>query len=178
MKILGISGSLRAGSFNTAVLKTMAGRTPDGVTMTVADISEIPLYNGDLDGDTPPAAVTAFKQAVEAADALIIATPEYNYSVPGVLKNALDWASRPAFNSVLKDKVTGIVSASMAPTGGVRAQAHLKTVLSGTLSPLVQIPEVMLASAHTLIEDGIVTDDRTLKYLDRLLAATVAAAEK
>lgn len=169
MKILGISGSLRKGSFNTAILKTMQTRYSGDVEFEIADLSEIPLYNGDLDGDNPPETVTKFKAAIEKADALIMATPEYNYSVTGVLKNAIDWASRPAFKSPLKDKHIGIISSSMGFTGGVRAQQHLKTILLATLSNVIPMPEIVIGGIHNQIKDGILIDENTLKYLDGLV---------
>lgn len=169
MNILAISGSLRADSLNTAALKTLMDMAGDDLKITLADLSAIPLFNGDIEEE--PDSVLAFKQAIEAADALIIATPEYNYSIPGMLKNAIDWASRPAFNSVLKDKKVALISASMAFTGGVRAQQHLKVILSGTLSEVIPMPEVLLASAHTLVTDGRVSDERTKGFLAKLLDA-------
>lgn len=169
MKIIALSGSLRSGSFNTAILETIKDRIPEGIDFEIADYAEIPLYNGDIDGDEKPDAVNKLNEQLRNADALVIATPEYNYSVPGVLKNALDWVSRPAFNSVLKDLPVAIISSSMAFTGGVRAQQHLKTILSGTLSRVLPIPEVVIASAHTIIQDGRVTDETTLKFLDGLI---------
>lgn len=168
MNIVGISGSLRKESHNTAILKTMMERTPNGVQMTLAEIGDIPLYNGDIDVDGGPDTVKAFKEKIANADALIIATPEYNYSIPGVLKNALDWASRPAFKSVLKDKKVAVLSSSMGFTGGVRAQQSLKYILSGTLSDIVRMPEVVVGAAHTVIEDGKVTNETTLKFLDQI----------
>lgn len=174
MKILAISGSLRKESLNTAVLKTLKSRAPKSVSIEITSLEEIPLYNADIDTDPPLKAVGNFKKAIEEADAIIIATPEYNYSVPGVLKNAIDWASRPAFNSVLKNKVVGIVSVSMAPTGGVRAQQHLKTILSGTLSRVVLLPETMVAGAHNLVENGLINDEHTLAHLDRFLETVMA----
>lgn len=171
MNIIGISGSLRKGSLNTAILKTMMDRAPEGVQMTLAEIGDIPHYNGDLDVDGGPKVVKSFKEKIANADALIIATPEYNYSVPGVLKNALDWASRPAFNSVLKDKKVVVLSSSMAFTGGVRAQQTLKYILSGTLSNVVNMPEVVVGAAHTVIENGKINDETTLKFLDGVFEA-------
>jgi len=153
----------------------MQGRCSAEVEMVLAEISNLPHYNADLDvGDGPPS-VIAFKKAVADADALIIATPEYNYSVPGVLKNAIDWASRPAYNSVFKGKVVGIVSASMAFTGGVRAQQHLKAILTGTLSHVVALPEISIPGAQNMITEGRITDERTLKHLDGLLDSVQSA---
>ena len=176
MNILAISGSLRAGSFNTAILRTMAERAPDGVDITIADISVLPFYSEDEDVDGGPQVVQAFKADIAGADALLIATPEYNYSMPGVLKNAIDWASRPGYKSVLKGKLVGILSASMAGTGGARAQQHLKAVLAATLSDVFVTPEVVVAQAQNMVSDGRVEDERTLKYLDRLMQGLVSAA--
>lgn len=176
MKILGISGSLREASINTLLLRTIQLRAPERTTFDIADLSSIPLYNEDLEDESGgPAVVADFRTAIDEADALIIATPEYNYSIPGVLKNALDWASRPAFESVLKHKVIGIVSASPAFTGGVRAQQHLKSVLAGTLSYVVPMPEVVVPAAHTLVSGGDITDERTLRHLDDLLGKVMDA---
>lgn len=176
MKILGISGSLREASLNSLLLRTMQARAPERVTVEIADLSAIPLYNEDLEDESGgPAAVADFKSAIEEADALIIATPEYNYSIPGVLKNALDWASRPGFESVLKHKPVGIISASPAFTGGVRAQHHLKAVLAGTLSYVVPMPEVAVPTAHKVVTDGEITDERTLRHLDGLLGSVMDA---
>jgi len=174
-KIIGLSGSLRSASLNTASLRKVAELAAGKADMTIYPLDDIPMYNGDMDVDGGPDAVQKLKAAIEAADALIIATPEYNYSVPAVLKNAIDWCSRPAFNSVLKDKPVGIFSASMAFTGGVRAQAHLKTILGGTLSKVVACPEVLVASAHKLMDDNnVLADETTITYLGGLLDATLA----
>ncbi|MFH7563869.1 NADPH-dependent FMN reductase [Oceanimonas smirnovii] len=154
MKLLGISGSLRAGSLNTQLLKVAAGvAANEGVELKLFDISEVPLYNGDLDGDVKPAAVQALLDAIAQADGLVLATPEYNYSISGVLKNTLDWASRPAFNSVLTHKPCAVLSASMSALGGARAQMHLRSVLAATLSPVYLEPDYLLASAHTAFDD-------------------------
>ncbi len=174
MKIMAISGSLRDSSFNTAILRTMAERAPEGVEITLTDISALPFYNEDADVDGGPSVVQSFKADIAAADALLIATPEYNYSVPGVLKNAIDWASRPGYKSVLKDKHVALLSASMAGTGGVRAQQHLKNVFMATLSRVYTAPEVVVGRAQDMVEDGRVTDATTLKFLDRLLTGFVA----
>lgn len=175
--ILGISGSLRAGSFNTACLKAIEAHLSDSARLVYADIAAIPHYNGDVEAAGDPTAVTRFKQQIAQADAIVIATPEYNYSIPGVLKNAIDWASRPAYKSGFVGKPVGIVSASMAGTGGVRAQGHLKTILGGVLAHVLPMPDVQVAAAHRVVDDGgIITDQTTLNYLHRLGDAVLAAA--
>ncbi len=174
IQLIGLSGSLRAGSFNTAVLRTIGERLPDGAELELFDLAPVPMYNADLDGDATPQSVVDLKQAIGDADGLILASPEYNYSVPAVLKNAVDWASRPAFKSVLKGKPVGIVSASMGLTGGARAQQHWKSIMSGVLAEVVAMPEVLIATAQNKVENGRVTDETTLGFLDRF-AETVLA---
>ena len=170
-RILALSGSLRAGSTNTAVLNTLADLAPADVELVIYDYSDVPLYNGDL---SPPPAVEALKAAIAAADAVIIATPEYNYSLPGVLKNAIDWASRPAYASVFRDKPTGVVSAAASIAGGARAQAHLKTVLLGMGTPVFPWPELLVAQAHTKVADGRVTDPVSNKFIGEYLDGFLA----
>ncbi|UTF60016.1 NADPH-dependent FMN reductase [Gilvimarinus sp. DA14] len=169
MKVLLISGSLRERSLNTALLKAAGELLGDKATCEWASIGEVPLYNQDLDGEEKPAAVTRLKAQIENADALLIASPEYNYGIPGVLKNAIDWVSRPAFKSVLAHKKTLLLSASMSDMGGVRAQGQLKQVLAGTLTPILPAPEFAVGSAQNKFTDGTLTDDDTRQKLQRLL---------
>jgi len=167
MDVLGISGSLRKGSFNTLLLAAAARIAKEaGARFSTFDIGEVPHYNGDLDGDEPPEPVVALKDVIAGADALLIASPEYNYGMPGVLKNAIDWASRPAFESVLAGRPTAVISASMATTGGARAQIQLRTVLAGTLTPVYRAPDFALATAHQAFDDvGALKEERTLTLL-------------
>lgn len=174
MKLLLISGSLRDGSLNTALLNAAGELLGDKVTWQLAKIDDVPLYNQDLDGDTKPASVDRLKAQIDEADALVIATPEYNYGIPGVLKNAIDWASRPAFKSVLAHKKTLLLSASMSDMGGVRAQAQLKQVLAGTLTPIFPAPEFAVGGAQNKFADGALIDDDTRKKLQRLLSDFLA----
>lgn len=174
ISLLGISGSLRRQSYNTAALEALRDMLPADCQFTLADISDVPLYNGDLDGDNKPAGVVRVAAQIAAADGVILATPEYNYSVSGVLKNALDWFSRPAFASVFKGKPTAMLSASMAATGGVRAQQHLKPILAGMLTPIFLHGEVLIGAAHTRFTDGRLTDAATAKFLTDFVAAFVA----
>jgi chromate reductase len=170
MKILAISGSLRKGSFNTRLLKTVAEFVDQGTSIEVFDLADIPLYNGDLDSDTKPAPVQALLDAITDADGMLIATPEYNYSVPGVLKNAIDWASRPAFNSVMRGKPTGVMSSSMSTLGGARAQVHLRDILAATLTPVYLAPDFALASAHTAFDGaGRLVDEATRGFLQKYM---------
>ena len=177
VRLLGIAGSLRKESFSAAVARTLAAQQKMPVSMSVYDLSDIPLYNEDLDGAEPPEPVRAFKEAIADADGLIVVTPEYNYGIPGVLKNALDWASRPGFQSVLKDKPSLPMSSSPAFTGGVRALTQLKGVLLATLSDIVPGPEVVLGEIHGKIADGRLTDAANLKFAQKQIDRLVARIE-
>lgn len=173
VKIIGISGSLRKESFNTRLLKA-AGRLAGGkAEFAVFDLAAIPPYNQDLDTETPPEAVAKLKSAIEGSDGILFATPEYNYGISGVLKNAIDWASRPAFKSVLAGKPSGILSASRGATGGARAQAQLKQVLAGTLTPIYPAPELLLGSAHEAFDGAEVADEAARKRLERYVTGYV-----
>jgi chromate reductase len=168
--IIGISGSLRKGSFNTALLGAMTSLVPEGTTLSVAAIDAIPLYNADFDVDGGPESVRALKRRIEEADALLLATPEYNYGIPGVLKNAIDWVSRPGYQSVLAAKPVAIVGAAPGIVGTARAQGQLKQVLLGTISRVFPYPEVLVSKAHERIRDGKLEDEATRELLRRMLA--------
>ncbi len=172
--LVGISGSLREDSLNTALLRAAAELVPDEATLAIASIGEVPLYNADLDVDGGPQPVRQLKEWIEAADGLLIATPEYNYSVPGVLKNAIDWISRPAYRSVLVGKPVAIVGAAPGIVGTARAQAELRNVLYGTLAEVFPHPEVLLGQAHERFVDGRLEDDTTRKILGQMLERYVA----
>jgi chromate reductase len=132
MRILAVSGSLRAGSYNTDLLRAAAGAAPAGIEVEPLDptwIAELPLYDQDLDGDVAPAAVARLREAWQEADAILFATPEYNGSVPGGLKNAIDWASRPKDRAALTNKVVAVVGASTGQFGAMWAQADLRKIL-------------------------------------------------
>jgi chromate reductase len=145
---------------------------PPDMQLRVFPLDDVPLYNADFDTeDTRPASVRALIDAIQQSDALLIVTPEYNYSVPGVLKNALDWASRPAYKSVLVGKTTALVGLSAGATGGARSIAHLKDVLLGVLARPLVVPDVLVANAKSVVdESGRVTDDGVKKRLTNLLA--------
>ena len=174
MNILGISGSLRAGSYNTLLLQNAAARLESPHRLAIHSLEGIPLYNEDLEDDQRPAPVQGLLDAIEGADALLFATPEYNHSVSGVLKNALDWASRPAFKSVLTGKPAGVLTAAMSPVGGARAQMHLKDILSSTLTPVYTAPDYLLPMAHEAFNDkGELTDANAIRRLKRYLSGLV-----
>ncbi len=179
MRLLGISGSLRNGSYNTRLLELCRDRVPAGSDFTIYHGGALPFYDQDLDKDEKPAAVVELLDLVRKTDALLFATPEYNYSVPATLKNTIDWASRPAFNSVLKGRPAAIISASMSAFGGLRAQMHLKQILGATLTPVYPAPEFLLPQAHEVLSaDGGVRDAGLEKRLREFLLGFVAWADK
>lgn len=164
IKLLGISGSLRSGSFSTAILETLAENAPAGVDLTLHSLADVPLYNQDLDTDEPLPAVAALRNAIAAVDGVVIATPEFNYGLPGVLKNALDWASRPYGAAALIHKPVVTMSSSYAFTGGVRAQAQLNETLLAIGTSLVIRPQVVIGEVHTKVQDGRLTDKASLDF--------------
>lgn len=178
IRIVGFTGSLRKGSYNMAVLRAAKELLPEGVILEILDLSKLPFYNEDLDLEGPVPEVEVFKNRLRFADAILIATPEYNYSIPPVLKNALDWASRDKKNP-LAGKSLGIVSASQGSLGGARAQYHLRQVcVRLDLYPLNK-PEVFIAKAHEKFNDeGILTDENTRSILIELLDDLVSSIHK
>ena len=163
--LLGISGSLRKASHCTAILRSVGGLTEDRAKFEIFPLDTVPLYNQDLDNESPPEPVAALRQAIERAAGLVIVTPEYNYGMSGVLKNALDWASRPYGKTKLKGKPILTVSASPAFTGGVRAQAQLNDTLLSNAALLVLRPQIVIGMAHEKIRDGQVVDQEVRKFL-------------
>ncbi|MGH2343491.1 NADPH-dependent FMN reductase [Segnochrobactraceae bacterium EtOH-i3] len=177
-KLLGLSGSLRTAAFSTAILETFAEMVADRAELAIADIGSLPLYNQDLDLDPRPAPVAALRTAVEEADGLVIVSTEYNHGTPGVLKNAIDWASRPAFRSPLKDKPVLIATCSMAFTGGVRAQYQIREAFASTLSRTVLTPEIVIGTVHTKVTDGRLTDTAVIHHALGGFAALYAEIER
>lgn len=170
MKLLGVSGSLRAASFNTALLRAAQELAPEDVTIDIFGLHDLPLFNQDVEDQGDPAPVVAWKTAVREADALLLACPEYNGGVTGVLKNAIDWASRgkPA---PLDGKVACIIGASPGMTGTVRAQDALRQSLRKVSALYWPLGEVLIGQAHTKIEDGRLIDDKSRQVLQRHLVA-------
>jgi chromate reductase len=173
MRVLGIAGSLRRASYNRALIASARELAPAGMTIEPFELDEIPLYNAELDNDElRPDEVRRLKEAVAAADALLIATPEYNYSVPGVLQNAIDWASRPVMRSPLVDKPVAIMGASPGLTGTARAQQQLKLVLMGTWSLVLTHPAVLVSAAHEKFDSaGRLVHEATRQHVAALLRA-------
>ncbi|MDP9965679.1 chromate reductase [Variovorax paradoxus] len=170
IRLLGISGSIRRDSHCTAVLRSLQPLLTASATIELFALNDIPLYNADLDGDAPPPAVARLKAAIAEADGLVLCSPEYNYGMPGVLKNAIDWASRPGFASPLKGKPVLIATASPGTAGGVRAQAQIRDALAATLARPVVRQHVAIANVATRIHDGRLDDESTLDFLRVALA--------
>jgi chromate reductase len=180
MRVLGISGSLRRDSFNTALLRAAAERLPGGVEFVAFErLAEIPAYDADLEESAPaPAAVTELREEMRAADAVLISTPEYNHSIPGGLKNALDWASRPAGESALMGTPAAVVGASTGMFGAVWAQAETRKVL-GALGGRVLEREFPFARAQEAFADGELTlAPEQSEALEDLLRELIASAEE
>jgi len=175
VRVLGFSGSLRKGSYNSALLRAASEVLPEGMSLQIFDLSPIPLYNADVEAAGVPEIVGNFKARIAAADALLIATPEYNYSIPGVLKNAIDWASRPPNASPLNGKPLAIMGASNGPGGTIRAQMHLRHVCVFTNMLPLNKPEVrIIRAAEKFDAEGLLTDEATRKELRALLEALAA----
>lgn len=173
IKILGFAGSLRKGSYNKALLSAAATLVPDGVKLEIFGLEGIPPFNQDFE-KRPPEKVKEFKAKIRAADALLIVTPEYNYSISGVLKNAIDWASRPYGDNAFEDKPVAIMSASIGMLGGARAQYHLRQVLVTLDMHALNWPEVMVRYANDKFdESGNLTDEETRKKVKELLESLV-----
>jgi chromate reductase len=181
-RLLGLSGSLRTSSWNTALLRAAAELAPTGTVVEIADLAPLPLYDQDHDdhlgaAEAPPA-VESLRQAVATADGLVIASPEYNWSFSPVIKNALDWCSRPAFSSVLAGKPALLVGASGGPAGTGRAQLHLRQVLLSTRTPVL-LDAVQLAHAGEHIDGtGRLHHEPTRHHLRTLLAELADNAQQ
>jgi chromate reductase len=174
LKILGFAGSLRKGSFNKALLNAALELLPENVELEIFDLEGFPLYNQDLEQDYPEK-VREFKKKLREADALLIATPEYNYSVPGVLKNAIDCASRPFGDNSFDGKPVGIMSASIGMLAGARAQYHLRQSLVFLNTFPLNRPEVMVPFAADKVDgSGRLTDEKTREKIKELLEGLTA----
>jgi chromate reductase len=174
MRILGISGSLRKQSFNTALLHAACELAPDGVSIEPFDLAPIPLYNDDVRLRGYPADVTVFREAIRTADAVLISMPEYNFSMSGVLKNAIDWASRPP-DQPCAGKPVAIMGASGGPNGTARGQYHLRQVLLGVDMLAVNRPEIFVRHASEKFDaSGALIDEQTRALVKQLVAALVA----
>lgn len=179
MRVLGISGSLRRDSLNSALLRAAAERLPAGTELVRFErLGEVPPFDEDVEAAGPaPDAVRALREAIRGADAVLIATPEYNHSLPGQLKNALDWASRPAGRSALNGKPAAAIGASKSMFGGVWAQAELRKVLAAMGGRVIEA-ELPVAHAHELLDgERLRLDPKQSERLDGILSELVEAAE-
>jgi len=178
IRVLAIGGSLRQGSYNHLLLRQAQRQAPEGMSIEIADLADVPLYNGDIEAQGFPASVQRVAAQIARADAILIATPEYNYSISGVLKNAIDWLSRVP-GAPFQGKPAAIASASMSGLGGARAQYHLRQVLTYLdLHPLNK-PELFISTAHEKFDaDGALTDAASREGLDKLLAALATHARR
>lgn len=179
LKILGISGSLRHDSYNTALLKAAVKLIPADVELEIITLENLPFFNQDLENENPSEVVATFKKKIENADAIIFSSPEYNYSIPGVLKNAIDLASRPWGKNSWAGKPAAIMGASVGMQGTSRMQYHLRqTMVFLDMHPLNQ-PEVMVSMAADKINaTGEVTDVKTKEKISEMLVALVAWTKK
>ena len=177
-KVLGIAGSLRKGSYNQSALRTAVELAPTGMEIESFDIAPIPPYNEDLRELGFPAAVQELRERIRAADALLFVTPEYNYSIPGVFKNAIDWASRPP-DQPFNDKPVAIMGASASRLGTARAQYHLRQTCVFLNMHLLNKPEIMIANAASVFDaNGRLTDEGARKLIAELLVNLAAWIER
>ena len=179
LDIVALSGSLRAGSFNARLLEIAKDLAPKDAEIEIYDYSDVPLYNGDLDDANAPAAVQHLRERIRRADAVLIATPEYNFSVPGVLKNALDWASRPYGQSAVAGKPLAIIGGG-GGQGTNRAQDHLRQIAHGLGMRPVARPEVFVANIWTKLAGSDGLDPVAHKLIGELLEnlAQLARADR
>ncbi len=176
VNITGFGGSLRSGSFNRMLLEEFASLAPDGSFFSIAEIRDIPLYNPDNERESGEA-VSRFRNALNDADAILVVTPEYNYSIPGFLKNAIDSVSRPVDSNPFKDKPVAIASCSIGMLGGSRAQYHLRQVMQFLEARTILKPEVFIPYASEKFGvDGKLKDERIRGNMKTLIDKLVAAA--
>lgn len=178
-RVLGVAGSLRRGSFNLALLESAAALAGPRIEIVPFDLEGIPMFDADVEKAGDPEPVVRWKQAIADADGLLISTPEYQRGVPGVLKNALDWASRPPGESALRRKPVAIMGAATGMTGTARAQSQLRQTLVYNDCQVVQRPEVLVADARSKFDDdGTFQDETGKKFLSELLDKLVEIMER
>lgn len=181
MKIIALSGALRRASYNTALLRAAAGLAPEGVSIELRTLHGIPLYDGDVEAEGIPPAVTELREAIRAADALLISTPEYNNSIPGVLKNGLDWLSRPSGEGgkLFGGKPTALVGATPGGFGTVQSQDALLSVLRAFGNDFWMGGRLMVSRAGTVFgADGQLVDDKVRAQLQQFVEGFVAFVQK
>jgi chromate reductase len=172
VRVLGVAGSLRLGSLNRALLRAAVKLAPAGMTIESFELADVPLYNGDVEAAGDPPGVAALKDAIRAADGVLFVTPEYNHGVPGVMKNAVDWASRPARDAALNGKPVGLIGASPGQTGTARGQSQLRQAFEFTNSFCMPQPEILVYRALEKFDaNGELTDAKTAEFLTGYLEA-------
>ncbi len=172
LRIIGLAGSLRAESYNRALLRAAQQLAPDGMNIEIFDLIDVPIYNGDVEALGDPVAVAALKQAIRNADGVLMATPEYNHGVPAVMKNAVDWTSRPPGHPPLGEKPVGIIGASPGITGSARGQSQLRQAFEFTNSFCMPQPELLVFRAHEKFDPaGRLSDEGTAQRLAKYLGA-------
>ncbi len=169
LRIAGYAGSLREDSYSKTVLSTLMALLPEGTLTETLSIGDFPFYNQDLETAHGPEQVIQARRQVADADALLMVVPEFNHGIPGVLKNALDWLSRPAFNSVMTGKPVFFVTLSQGALGGVRAQYQMRETLASMLCRLYPLPEIAITFAGKKVTEGRLTDEATCQYMDKIL---------
>ncbi|MDA4124742.1 MAG: NAD(P)H-dependent oxidoreductase [Thaumarchaeota archaeon] len=176
--ILGISGSARRGSFNTAILQAAKELVPPGVALEIFDVSGFPIYNQDLEAEMP-AEVRLFKEKIKQSDAVLFSTPEFNYSISALLKNAIEWGNRPSDDNSWEGKPAAIISASDGPRGGARAQLHLRQIMVDLNMHPINSPQLYVARAQDKLDKDLkLIDEKTRETLRKLLEALVEWAGK
>jgi len=177
--VLGMSGSLRKGSTNTAALRAAGELLPEGMTLETVGLGNLPHYDDDVRLKGYPPEVQHFRDRIKAADAILFVTPEYNYSIPGVLKNAIDWASRPYGDSAWNDKPVAVMGASVGPQGTSRAQYHLRQIFVFLNMHAISHPEVMVGNASQRFdENGNLVDETSKAYVVKSLKRLVQWAHQ
>ncbi|KAF1043866.1 MAG: Quinone reductase [Herbaspirillum frisingense] len=177
LNIAGIAGSVRSQSYSKAVLSSLAQLLPNGARFDTIDIGALPHYNEDVERQALPESVAHARSLVAGSDALLMVVPEFNHGLPGVLKNTLDWLSRPAFKSCALDKPVFFVTLSPGALGGVRAQYQLRETLSSMLCRLVPLPEIAITHVGAKVADGRLHDAATLDFLKAALTRFFEGAQ-
>jgi chromate reductase len=172
IKLVGLAGSLRQAATSKAILRSFQDILPDGVELVVHDLADVPLYNQDLEADLP-AAVLALRVAIETSDGMIVVSPEYNHGMSGVIKNAIDWVSRPGYASILVDKGVAIFTTSESPLGGARAQGDLHKMFLSCLSRIAPGREVSIGGTAKTVREGRLVDETLLRRSRALIDSLI-----
>src|SRR5713226_2747012 len=174
VRLIGMSGSLRTGSYSNAVIETLREKFAGRADLSLYDLAPVPAYNQDFEGDKRPPIVKQLLADIAASDGLVLCAPEFNHSIPGVLKNAIDWASRPAFQSVLAYKHVAIMATSRGPLGVARCLEHMRVALESCLSRIALSREVIIIAAQSKIRDGRLVDETSLGFACGAIEALIA----